>query len=326
HQPLGPMQGLPWGQVGKLTSQRIAPSLEVRQYAGPQIQTKADLRSITVTREPQIITTWPFRHQVGIVFDPTAPNTAEFSDENGKSITANFFTFAAFRRNDGTYVTRGSAIVPIVPHVRSPGGYEVLLTSEVRTHNCIESHVPNLENTLQQRYVTWGSDGSRVITFPKGLGRARRPLSMKRTEAFGFPGGTVDPSDPNLAAGAIRELLEESGFVADGTLQARAVRDSNSRRLLNTDAIITNDTYIVQLPRGILPPETVDEGNVLRLKTFTPAEIRFLIDIGELDSIHTTLDPWAFFEDVLRRGRQMHTLGRIQIGYVELVIPPKMAV
>lgn len=129
--------------------------------------------------------------------------------------------------------------------------------------------------------VPVGDDGRILL-----VGQHRYPLDAYSWE---IPEGGVDPSEAP-AAGARRELREETGYAARDLVELCRVSLSNS---------VTDERGILYVARGLEPGEAAPEASEeLALRWVTPAEALAMIDRGEIHDVLSVagISRWALAE------------------------------
>lgn len=225
-----------------------------------------------------------YRTRVAVTCYSKGRQVAEFANGVG-----NYAAYVELTRPDGSWISQGMGIVPVLPDGR------LLMVVEQRPP---QFRLPNQPTAI---YV-----GGKTIDL-----REFGPYS-----SLEFPGGAVDPQDHTLKAGFLKELVEETE-VPDQTV--KVYRRKPPFFAEGADLALEGQVCVVYLTNLGFKKHVKTDGG-LDVMSLSYGDVQRNIWEGSIRSGQAALLAWAFYQEV---EEQMHNLNRrrwmVDTGYLEVL-------
>lgn len=200
------------------------------------------------------------RHKTVIHCSPSGRQEHMF--KNGKNNTA---AYVELTRPDGSWISHGAAIVPVLPDGR------LLMV--------VEQRPPQGRYDQATHFVT---DGREVNLTKFGL-----------YSSLEFPGGAVDSTDKSFKAGFLRELTEETGVEPTG----KVYMGKHLVHAFGSDIAIAGVFGVMYLS-GMKFDKHVDTDGGLAVFALKPEDVRRNWHLGNIRSGQAALLGYLFYREV----------------------------
>lgn len=225
-----------------------------------------------------------YRTRVVVTCYKQGRQTAEFANGGG-----NYGAYVELTRPDGTWISQGMGIVPVLPDGR-------------------------LLMVVEQRPPQW-----RLPNQPTSIIVGGEKLDLQQFGPYSsleFPGGAVDPGGSKLKAGFLKELREETAapeqwvevylrkppFFAEGA-----------------DLALEAQVCVVYLTNHGFQPHVKNDGG-LDVMALSVADVQQNIWAGNIRSAQAALMQWAFYQEAqLARVSYGERGSMIEAGYLEVL-------
>lgn len=225
-----------------------------------------------------------YRTRVVVTCYSVGRQKAEFA--NG---VHNYGAYVELTRPDGTWISQGMGIVPVLPDGR------LIMVVEQRPS---QFRLPNQPTTIMV--------GGETVDL-----REFGPYS-----SLEFPGGAVDPQDHTLKAGFLKELVEETEVPNQ---MATVYRRKPPLFPQGSDLALEGQLCVVYLTNLGFQKRVKTDGG-LDVMALSPADVQSNIWAGNIRSAQAALLGWAFYREVeWARSDRVVCHGMLVSGYFEVL-------
>lgn len=225
-----------------------------------------------------------YRTRVVVTCYKKGRQAAEFANGGG-----NYGAYIELTRPDGSWISQGMGIVPVLPDGR------LIMVVEQRPP---QWRLPNQPTTIIV--------GGREIVDLREFG----PYS-----SLEFPGGAVDPQDHKLTAGFLKELVEETE-VPNQT--ATVYRRKPPLFPQGSDLALEGQLCVVYLSNLGFEKHVKTDGG-LDVMALSSGEVQHNIWKGSIRSGQAALLGWAFYKEVEQaRNNPLICRHMRELGYLEV--------
>ena len=209
-----------------------------------------------------------------------------------------FGAYIELTRPDGTRISQGNSIVPVLPDGR------LIMVVEQRPP---QFRLPNQPTSIMV-------DGQIVDLRQFG------PYSSVE-----FPGGAVDPQDGKFKAGFLKELVEETEVPNQTAIVCRRKPPLFAQ---GADLALESQISVVYLSNFGFEKHVKTDGG-LDVMAVSPKDVQENIWAGNIRSAQAALLGWAFYQEVERAAREdtddaalmylnMHYTGYLEVLHIEI--------